>query len=184
MALSLQKVTAWTNSFVDFLKTPPRIFRLQSRKFYHVDFFVTSISVKITSVINPADWDVNCVYVTSTDSSPNSRWTVIPINMTTTLDCDSNQVAHVLCDAIVLKKAQVRFEVDIRFMSTLDEYNIDRWDDETKTGLKKAKVQFENSSFNSSLFECTGDRLRYIYDFSKERRISIWDADEIKFNKT
>jgi hypothetical protein len=184
MTLSLQKLTEWTNSFVDFLKTPPRIFRLHSRKLYHVDFFVTKISVKITSITDPADWDVNCVYVTSTDSSSNSRWTVITSNMTTTLDCDSNQVAHVLCDAIVLKKAQVRFEVDIQFMSTLDEYNVQHWGAETKAGLKKAKIQFENSSFNSSLFECTGDRLRYIYDFSKERRISISDPEEIKFNKT
>jgi hypothetical protein len=169
MALSIQKVTEWTTSFSDFLKNPPRIFRIYTKKLYHVDFFVTTISVRITSNYDPNEWDVSCMYTVSPDVI-NDTWSVIT-NDATYLSCNSNQVAHFLCDAVVLKKAQARIEVDIQFTSTLEDYNVEYWDVETVSASKKARIKFENSSFNSSLFECVGKRLKYIYDFEHEQRI-------------
>lgn len=172
MALSLQKVSEWKNSFADFLERPPRIFRLNASQFSHIDFFVTKISVRIVSLSDPMDWIINCMYNPATDYI-DTTWSVISNYSTTAMNCNATQAAHALCDAIVIQKSQVQFEVDIQFVSTLDVHDVERWDEQTRLKLKKAKIEFEQSSFNSSLFQCCGSCLRYVYDFSKGCRVKL-----------
>ena len=172
-----------------FTAHPPRKVYFRVPAIRNCGFDVPKVMVRVASLTDPLNWDVVFVY-------RNGVWHIvggrkITASMTRKLFSPS-QVARMLCQALVARKGQARLEVDLSFRSDNPQCDYVEWDydtdraviDGTRMGVRYSVLDLAGSTFPHQLFECTGTELKFIYDFSKQKRISIWDPRELAFQES
>lgn len=174
----------------NFTSKPPSLVFFYVPTLNKCRFDVTKIMVRIASVSNPLDWDIVFVY-------RKNQWHVIggtrvTAPMTRKVFSPS-EVAGVLCKALLSRKGKARLEVDISFDSEDPKCDYVEWDTNTDLAVtrgtrmgNKSPVLYlgRNTTFPAHMFECDSTTLKFIYDFSTQKRISIWDPKEIRFQES
>lgn len=153
-------------------------------------FDVTKIMVRITSHTNPLDWDILFVYRKRQWHAVGGK--TLTASMTRKV-FTPQQVAAVLCKALIARKGKARLEVDVSFDSEDPKCDYVEWDTDTDLAVTRgtrmgntSTVLYwgKNTSFPAQAFECTSTELKFIYDFSTQKRISAWDPKELRFQES
>jgi hypothetical protein len=172
-----------------FVSKPPNLVFFYVPALNKCRFSVTKVIVRVASVANPMDWDVVFVY-------RKNQWHVVGGNRITAPMIrkifSPSEVTAVLCKALLSRKGKARLEVDISFDSEDPKCDYVEWDTNTTLNVtrgtrmgNKSTVLYlgRNTTFPANMFECDSTTLKFIYDFSTQRRISIWDPKEIRFQE-
>lgn len=176
-----------------FVKAPPTSveFDLDELVEEKCVFTVPKVLVRMTSIHNPLHWYYLFGY-------RNGSWQELGGKKSTkTLvrrtDLTPDEIIKYLCQALLETNGEVRLEVDVSFKETSKKCDNIEWDPDTddaivkqtKLGHKNANILLFNneSSYDGNLFECTTAELKYIYDFHRNKQISIWDEKELQFQE-
>jgi hypothetical protein len=190
MSIALKNGSGCVEFIKKFTSTPPNEVYFYVPALKKCRFNVTKVMVRIASITDPLDWEVVYVYrkrqwhmVGGRQMKPSmARSIFTPI-----------QVAAGLCNALVDRKGRARLEVDISFEEEDSKCDYVNWDLETDLAVvrgtrmgTKSNVLYlgRTTTFPHNMFECTSTELKFIYDFSTQQRISIWDPKEIRFQES
>ena len=181
------------NFISNFTSKPPQEVFFLIPSLRKCRFYLPKILVRVTSLTNPLDWDGVFTY-------RKKQWHAIGGNKIkpamTRKVLSPSEVATWICQALVNRKGKARLEVDISIGSEDPKCDYTEWDTSTDLAVVRGtRMSYtvqnptilyfnQSTTFPASMFECTSTELKFIYDFSTQKRISIWDPKEIKFQES
>lgn len=169
---------------------PPRTLRFDVPSLRQCTFLPTKVMLRIVSVTDPLAWDCVLVY-------RKNRWQVaggthVKAAWTRKPSLTTVEVVTLLCESLIHRKGRARLEVDLTFDAKSDGCDYIDWDVDTDLAVKRTttlkaprhSLRFDaQSTFPADRFECTTTELKFVFDFARQRQVSIWEEEELRFQE-